>query len=358
MAVDDPVQLPSGWDVQELLQTAQTFTPPGADSDIPANDRFRAGVTKLVALRTLLDEVENKLAVFLLGDGYQKLEQPWQREPMLDNGLSSLGGKAWVVNAPVVSGFCRDIDGETDADAFEFVIETLLLGDRPAIVFDPRVATPSLRFYPEGIVNADRYELLRSSPSTVTIEDILIEVEKIHEQHLITPEAQSDAGKLWKNSAKWWPATNAEKVAQLYLKVGLSRAFPSCTVREEQTQVTGRIDLEIEEKVSASPILFKRHAVLELKILRSFGATGKAYTDDFTLEWVKKGVEQAYSYRMERDATSSALCCFDMRTSDSADDCFDHVVEMGAKHAVVLRRWYVYSSSELYRSAMSSANMN
>ena len=89
------------------------------------------------------------------------------------------------------------------------------------------------RNWRDGLMSSsDRRELFTFRDARSTLENILAEVEKIYEQHLRTPEAQSDAGKLWKKSSHWWPVANAEKVAQLYLKVGLSRAFPNCTVRE------------------------------------------------------------------------------------------------------------------------------
>ena len=260
----------------------------------------------------------------------------------------------WLVNAPVVVGLSKSCNDLTDEETFDFVTASLDLGMLPTIVYDPRVSTPQLRFYAQGLSSPENYEAILLTAGPIPLEKILAEVEKIYEQHLRTPEAQSDAGKLWKKNTHWWAAENAEKVTQLYLKVGLSRAFPNCTVREEQTQVSGRIDLEIEERVSADPSQFRRHAVLELKVLRSYGATGKPYPDDFNLEWVKKGVGQAYAYREERGALKSALCCFDLRSTDTANACFLHVQDLASRLQVTLCRWYVYASSEIFRAAVVS----
>jgi hypothetical protein len=355
MPADNFQQPPLGaWSSEELQETAHTISPPGADTDIPDEDRFRAGVTKLVQLRNLQGSSETSLAIFLLARSPENNSMGWQRAPMLDNGLTAVGGKVWLVNAPVVTGLFQGCDDFTDEDTFQFVTANLNLGMLPAIVYDPRVSTPQLRFYAHGLSSPDDYEAIMLTSGPIPLENILAEVEKIYQQHLVTPEAQSEAGKLWAKNTHWWAAKNAEKVAQLYLKVGLSRAFPNCTIREEQTQISGRIDLEVEERISAYPSLFRRHAVLELKVLRSFGSGGKLSTDEFNLNWVKKGVEQASAYRQEREALASALCCFDLRSSVTDNACFIHVHALASSLQVTLRRWYVYASSELFRAATVS----
>lgn len=348
--------LPTGpWNNAELEASALAVVPPGSDMDIPETDRFKAGVTKLIGLRTLRDAAESGLAVFLLSRLSSTPSQEWQRTPMLDNGLTSLGSKIWIVNAPVVAGFsclCEDL---TDDNTFRLVTDTYHLGSVPAMVYDARMQPPELRFYGSGLGAPEAYEVISLLIGSLPLERILQEVESIYRQHFITPEAQSEPGKLWKKASHWWPQKNAEKTVQFYLKIGLSRAFPNCVIREEQTQVTGRIDLEIEERVAVEPSLFRRHAILELKVLRSRGETGTSYAESETLEWVKKGVEQAHAYRQERSALASALCCFDLRESDTANLCFSHVGVLASSLGVTLRRWYVYASSELFRAALAQA---
>ncbi len=111
----------------------------------------------------------------------------------------------------------------------------------------------------------------------------------------------------------------------------------------------GRLDLEIDEK-SLNGTSVIRHAILELKVLRSYGSTGKQVTDKYTLEWVEKGVAQAYTYREDRSALASALCCFDMRLNNTGEKCFSHVLDLASRLKVELKLWYIYATSEKYRN--------
>jgi hypothetical protein len=122
-------------------------------------------------------------------------------------------------------------------------------------------------------------------------------VESVYKTCLVTPRVQSKAGKLWRNQGKWWPSKKAEAIVQLNLKAGLAGAFPTCTVREEQPMAEGLLDLEIEQSDPLDRSKLTRHAVLELKVLRTFGETGTPVTEDYTLGWVKSGVTQAHAFR-------------------------------------------------------------
>src|SRR5687767_3721207 len=102
-------------------------------------------------------------------------------------------------------------------------------------------------------------------------------------------------------------------------------AFPTCTIRHEETGTSGRLDLEIEETDEASLGTVVRYAVLEPKVLRSFRSGGSTYSDQKNLDWIEDGVGQAASYRAERKALAAALCCFDMRKEMTGEKCFDHV---------------------------------
>src|SRR5207249_4279645 len=109
----------------------------------------------------------------------------------------------------------------------------------PAIIFDPRTSTPSVRYYRSGLRDPETVELLSISGAEVTLDRIFEVIGQIHRACLITPEAQTRAGKLWADGKKWWASENAEDLVQSHLRVGLTTAFPTCTVRHEQTDVPG-----------------------------------------------------------------------------------------------------------------------
>jgi hypothetical protein len=184
------------------------------------------------------------------------------------------------------------------------------------------------------------------------LDEILAVIDKVHATKLAAPNMQSRFLKLWKTPTKFIPQKDAELLVQEYLDTALIGAFPTCTIRTEQPQPTGRLDIEIEEANPAQPGYFVRHALLELKVLRSFGSTGNPITETEIKTWVEEGVNQAHAYRVDRGTKASALCCFDMRKSFLEFDCFDHVKEKAANCAVVLRAWPIYSTLKAYRASL------
>jgi hypothetical protein len=153
-----------------------------------------------------------------------------------------------------------------------------------------------------------------------------------------------------------YPSGEAESVIQSELKAGLSTPFAGCVVRHEQSSQSGRLDLEIVELNRQNPGSNMLHAVLELKVLRSHHHTGANVPAADNSESVSKGVAQAIMYGRDRNARASALCCFDMRTTDTNESCFDAVSEFAAQEQISLRRWYLYNSSERMRQARVNLN--
>jgi hypothetical protein len=344
------------WSSDDFAKTIADNTASGADAGLPAQVRFVAAVAKLIKLRRSGKSSSEDLqapAVFLLRSSTQIVMPTAKREPMLNNGLTPLTGRLWFVNAPVVMGHYIEIGQVLDDELFSRVQE-LGFDNVPAIIFDPRPSTPEIRFYVQGLVAPDVCEKIDISGSNLTMDRIREVISHIHAQRMATPEVQPKPGKLWAVPDKWWVIADAEDRIQMYLVTGLTTAFPTTTVRMEQTQVTGRLDLEIEEPDPSDHSKVTRHAILELKVLRSFGSTGKAVSDAETQEWIRSGIEQAAAYRMERKALASALCCFDMRREDTGNSCFKEVMEFAEKTSVFLWRWFIYSKSKILRADVTS----
>ena len=116
----------------------------------------------------------------------------------------------------------------------------------------------------------------------------------------------------------------------------------------------GRLDLEIEQADPIDRSKVTRHAILELKVLRSFGETGTIIGDEYTRGWVDSGVKQAHAYRESKAAKWSALFCFDMRKDNSGEKCFDHVRDLAQSLNVFLKCWFLYAKSKYYRNALAS----
>jgi hypothetical protein len=359
MADDDDVSL-GPWANADLGATARADAGIGADDGLPKEVRFVTNVAKLIRTRRAqpdIDKDPRRPAVFLLQPVPPELEagKTTKRIPMLDNGITPINGRIWFVGAGPASGRYVDYDVSDDDELFRLVTDALGQGSTPAVLFDPRLPVPGARYYPRGLGEADTYETLSVSDAKVDLDEVLAVIEKVYQACLVTPEAQTEAGRLWHNHDKWWPSHKAEAIVQLNLKAGLVGAFPTCTVRHEQTIPEGRLDLEIEQSDPLDRSKVTRHAIIELKILRSFGETGAAVNDKYILDWVKSGIVQAASYRDSKNAKWAALFCFDMRKTDTGETCFHHVLAMASSLSVFLKRWFLYAKSAHYRAAMVSS---
>ena len=310
----------------------------------------------MAELRARGESDAKEIAIFLLEPNPPESVGNAPRVPMLDNGLTTLVGRLWFTAASVVSARYVDLPQDSDDEArVSFVSDQLSLGSTPALIFDPRPTNPELRWYPEGLGNLNMVETKPLS-GAVSRSEVFDVIGTLHRQILITPNSMPPAGRLWESSSRCWVKRDAEALVQLQLKAGLAAVFTHCTIWHEQTQQTGRTDLEIDQVDPLNRGEVTRYAILELKVLRSFGSTGTPVTEAKTQEWIKEGVRQAAAYRIEKGSQWSALCCFDMRRDDVGDtQCFAQVRGYAARSSVTLRRWYLYSSAGGYRKAMTSS---
>ena len=327
----------------------------GADADLPDVNRFVAGVVQLLRRRSAeldrrgeSDDVD--IAIFILKPRPPDSITDAEREPMIDNGLTKINGRLWFAAAPVISAHYVDLPDDTDDRRFSYVADEHDLGAQPTLLFDPRTGRPQLRWYPEGLEQPNNMEL-KPLEGAVSPGDVFSAIN----QYFITPGGLPQGVSLWEEPSQFRVLGNAEALVQSHLKAGLVMRFPFCTVRHEQTQVTGRTDLEIEQPDPLDRSQVTRHAIMELKVLRSYWSTGATVSGTETNGWVTEGVRQAAAYRVEKGFQWSALCCFDMRTDNRGDDAsFSHVRESADSLQVTLKRWFLYSSAAYLRQSMTS----
>jgi hypothetical protein len=345
----------------DLLKTLGYYSGAGDDADQPESVRFMRGVARLVKKRSTAQSAPTRsLAVFLLHSAAppDAIAEKLEDCPMLDNGLTDVEGRIWLVSPVVVSGRALEINELTDSAVFRYVIESLGLGEVVAVVYDPRVSPTEIRYYPGGLSAADECTTIEVTTPDLRLAAVLDVVDRIYTKKLATPNAQNPMAKLWKEPSKYYPAKNAELTIQMYLETALHAAFPTCTIRTEQPQVSGRLDIEVEEADMSRPGYFVRHAVLELKVFRSYGCGGASYSQAEVDGWITEGVEQANAYRRERGALGCALCCFDMRKVHSGDRCFDHVRSEANRLNVTLRVWNIYAKLSEYRAATAAGTVS
>ena len=355
------------WANDNLQKTSASQAGVGADAGLPDAVRFVAGVAKLVRSRrasgAAADDAQQP-AIFLLSPKFTAgtpltgtAAATPKRVPRLQAGLEAVTGRIWFTPATAVTGTYIPHNFTDLDELFRFVTDDLSLGNVPAVLYNPLEVPATLAFYEFGLLREEEVQDSLLDQADITLEKIFEALDVIHRENLITPEVQGKVGQLWENRDKYWPVELAEDTVQHYLKIGLTTAFPTCTIRPEQTQATGRLDLEIEESDFQNPCAVVRHAVLELKVLRSFGSKGISVSQNKTDEWVLSGMKQAAAYRDNRKAKIAALCCFDMRSTDSGESCFDAIAAPAATLKVNMRRWYLYSTSAAYRTALISKRL-
>ena len=328
----------------------------GVDSDLPEELRFMAGVAHVLRRRIAAGDSQDDadpldIAIFVLNPPMVDVLAGAMRFPMFDNGKASVTGQVWLTTPAVISARCLDLPAGTDDDRFQFVCEELDLGSLPTIIWDSRSAVDSFRWYRNGLAEPEHVELKPLS-GTISPQVVYAKIDHLARECFMTPTGMPAGTGLWKNAGRYWPQERAESLIQSHLRIGLMGSFPYCTVRHEQTQTAGRTDLEIEQCSSRDRSEVTYHCVLELKVLRSYRATGTVVSTQDTNTWFDEGVKQAALYRRHKGSRWSALCCFDMRAIDQSDSaCFDHVSEEAATLSVELWRWKLYGSPKDYRRA-------
>lgn len=347
-----------GFEDAELLGTLSSFPFAGADSELSDDERFARGVAQVVRawLRSHPTAVGSH-SVFLLHATLPEDmdETESERFYALDDGESDVTTGIWFVGPPVITGTKVDAPESFDA-MFPAVVEAGL-GDCAAVTYRHTASGPVLRFYPRGLAEAEHVVSMTLSNTAVDLGKILEIVGIVHRSTLVTPSGHQGGAKLWQNRTKYHPVRHVEVEIQAYLRTGLSVGLPLCRINPEQNLVAGRLDLEIEE-LDPETRKVSRHAVLELKVLRTYGSTGSTTSGTQTEKWISDGVEQAYAYREERAARESALCCFDMRKDPTDDACLKKVEKKAHDLKVVVASWPLYPDTKLYRAAGATAALS
>jgi len=327
------------------------------DADLPEELRFVRGVARLAKkrFREGVESPSDMPVLFLLHPSAPPvLSEPRSTRyaPMIDDGRTALGRSVWFVNFAVTEGVGLEMTEEDDAGLFSLVRDEMSLGALPAAIVDTRDGAFNLRYYPEGLNKSELRQLTDLSRRTISPSDVYDALNDIYLRDLCSPSSQTHGTGTWKSAAELRPHEDAEARVQRVLKVGLGAWFTGFTIREEQTQSTGRLDLEIEEPHMDDASTVTRHMLLELKVLRAKHVGGGAYSNSKNLTALRDGLVQARTYRDERNVRASALCCFDMRAVPAGDAGFATVEADAASWGVSLWMWHLFHTDKDYRQSL------
>lgn len=344
-----------------MLETAAEYAGAGVDAGLPDVDRFRAGVSRVVAKATSQHsspETDPRLSVLLLEPSGPPVAvaHRCRRAHMLDRGREPLLGRVWFVTHVVTAGTWLPVDFERDDDFFNFVIDELGLGASPAVVFDP-APEPELRFYPSGLADDENVEPLRLPYSDVSLGEIFGAIESVYNTQLVTPGSQRSALRVWEDARQGRAVSNAEDIIGGVVSAAVQGRLPTCRIVIEQPSAVGRLDIAVDEPVPNQPGHVIHHAVLELKVLRGKNRNGTAVSAGRIKQWVEDGVVQVAAYRAARGAREAALCCFDMRREFTGRQCFHHVADLADQMEVTLEVWHLFYSAATWRQHLRSTGL-
>ena len=232
--------------------------------------RFRT-----IAIRLVIDELHTNPdpgapSYFVLADRdvFAKIKSSCDSVPRLrsQNRGRLLFGSLWFVGDTLGHGFARDVSGMSTLQVMEEVIR-LGAGNHPTLIADSQ--TPKIAYlYPDGCGQPESGEVIEFGDTVVEVAHILEGLDGLYK--LIRTPDQSKASRLWSDAKKWYPSEKAEAAVQHEVTRALGGRYPRLDVRFEQPSSIGRTDVELIQIWNLAAGQNIRHALIELKVLRSF----------------------------------------------------------------------------------------
>lgn len=328
----------------------------GADANLADPVRFVRRVRECLSAFTNRHGGLAESALFLLAPSIpDSVKDRATLRRRIHTGEVNPSGNVWIVGAAVADGHAVPFQGASTEQIFDLACTDLGLGGVPAVFCDAMVSPQLFAWYPSGLSQAERlFEGPIALTSPPTLADLIEIVDRVHQTRLMTTHHQSADTALWQNHAKYWAHERAEKRVQDALMAGLGGAFGKpYFVDQEAASDSGRFDIGFRE--ATAPGQTTLHAILELKLARSFGSTGIPKSPSDNEQHAVDGVEQAWAYAADHGTKGAACLVFDLRTEDQ----HQHPTRASARAeelSVLLRLWRCFPSAEHYRDFRLAGN--
>lgn len=348
------------WTGDDLGATVKRYNGTRYYQSLPEEAQFVHSVAKVLSMRHAKDKTMlcSAPSLYILGPVPTHVGVPPKREPTFSMGGVNVSGKIWFGASAMNSSTGFPAPSGADADGvFTYVSKTLSAGGQPAVYFDGSANEFILRFYPKGVDTPEDCQDILLGGAHITEATLRAVLDRIHELSLITPTASLVAGKLWKDTAKCHPIERAENEVQGILEVGLAQALGNVRVKREGTGAYGRYDLTLLEQDPLDSSKITNHAILELKVIKSFTSTGKKVSDAVNQTAVLKGLKQAFAYRKEHGSRISALCCFDMRPDPNLQQYPEGKCKVAADLDVQFWAWPLFHKTEAARERLVETHL-
>lgn len=357
--VDNDQRL-GGWDGDRNELESVSLNGVGLYADQPEYIDFKTSSLQLIAKSAKgIHSTDVSPACFVLGDKdlFARVRHEATSVPFLlvDDSIQ-IFGKLWIVPRLLGHGFAIDTSG-LNANQILEKIQTYGGGDRPAILVHPAAPSQPM-IYQKGVGHAENCEPFDLKATSVTEKNLDMVLDGLY--NLIRSPDQSNERPLWENPVKGYPVKNAEKAVQHEVTRALAGRYGwLIDVRSEQPSSIGRTDVELIQSRGLPKGQNIRHALLELKVLRSTSVNGRNVGLKVMKRHISQGIRQASEYGEAANSKICMLCCYDMRsTDDGTEVVFHDFKQQAADRKVLLRRYYLYRSSEELRKALDNQKVD
>lgn len=343
------------WAADLLKETVSSYVGSGYNQDVPPFRQFCHAAAKIIQRRRAksTNTLSDGPVIFVFEASPTVSGVSLEVRPRFDCGEASIEGRVWMGASRLGRATGIALPDGGDADRFNYVIEKLGMGSRPAIYYDASQDDSVMRAYPHGLADPDTFDDLSLNASELSLEHIKKMLDGAHSRLLITPTASDLARDLWEDKGKSIPIGLAEKGVQkiLHAVLASSLGFGSIVVRQEGTSEMGRYDFFLEEQDPVHPSVWTHHAVLELKVLKSFTESGNPVPAASNVDAVTDGLDQADKYRKDHSCRMAALCCYDMRKAPDVSGAIAHELDRAKALDVAIWAWPLYSTAQQARRA-------
>lgn len=342
-----------GWSDNDLLQTARRYVGTGYNQDAPEFAQFCHSAAKVIQKRRALHltSLQSAPVIFVLAP-VPAAAKSVNVCPMFDWGRDELAGSVWFGAGRLATASSTPLPEGNVSVSVEHVVNTLGAGSAPCIYYEAGHDDTIMRVYPQGFSSLDHCFDLSLVASNLNLDHLKVLMDKLHEEFLKTPSSCESARELWQDKGKWHPIHESEKAIQkilfIALKTGLG--FGALTVAQEGSGATGRYDFKVKEQDPIDSSKWTYHAILELKVVKSFTYTGSAISDLANQDTVTSGVDQAKAYRATHSARMAAVCCYDMRKKPDPATAVAHETLRAQTEDMGLWAWPIYNSAKAARS--------
>jgi hypothetical protein len=228
-------------------------------------------------------------------------------------------------------------------DDCEALLRALGVADQPIVLFN---AADRKMLWRINKIGEPRQTILRQEPAPkLSSAEFDKALEDFHYEFTATPQGIT---KPWENAKLLLTRTylEAEIRDDLFLHLRSLMQEQMAVIREFYSPA-GRTDLLVVFR--SEDVVF----YIELKVLRRFTKQGKGVREvpeQEIVDWGKKGIAQAFNYkRTNANIGTAYACCFDARSENRE---LDELIQFAKKMSVEYRRYYMYSSADLFHASV------